>query len=208
MTSSTRVVLIGGTSHVGKSTFAESLADALAWQYLSTDSLSRHPGRPWRLDGSAVPAHVIQYFQTRSTEVLLDEVLQHFRQNVWPIAEAIVQCRLANEYDIGLVLEGSAILPGCVHRAGWNDVKSLWFLDSNDLIRQRILAGSHYLEQPASIQRAVSGFLDRSLAFDHFLTESLAGLNFDVIDADNPEQIEHVKNAIVSANSFHFQKTS
>jgi 2-phosphoglycerate kinase len=43
-----RVVLIGGTSNVGKSTVAQAVAERLGFEYLSTDELARHPGRPWR----------------------------------------------------------------------------------------------------------------------------------------------------------------
>ena len=40
-----RVVLIGGTSNVGKSTVADEVAAKLGFERLSTDSLARHPGR-------------------------------------------------------------------------------------------------------------------------------------------------------------------
>ncbi len=39
-------ILIAGSSHVGKSTFAARLTKALGWSLISTDSLARHPGRP------------------------------------------------------------------------------------------------------------------------------------------------------------------
>ena len=42
------VVLIGGSSHAGKSTVSESLAATLGWEHLSTDRQAAHPGRPWR----------------------------------------------------------------------------------------------------------------------------------------------------------------
>jgi len=47
------VILLGGTSCVGKSSLGQSLASSLGWDLLSTDQLARHPGRPWRDDGSA-----------------------------------------------------------------------------------------------------------------------------------------------------------
>lgn len=39
-----RVVLIGGTSNVGKSTVAQVVAERLGFECLSTDGLARHPG--------------------------------------------------------------------------------------------------------------------------------------------------------------------
>jgi 2-phosphoglycerate kinase len=41
-----RVLLIGGTSNVGKSTVAQAVAKKLGFEVLSTDKLARHPGRP------------------------------------------------------------------------------------------------------------------------------------------------------------------
>ncbi len=43
----TRVILIGGSSHAGKSTLGQAIAAKLGWSYRSTDKLARHPGRPW-----------------------------------------------------------------------------------------------------------------------------------------------------------------
>ena len=48
------VLVIGGTSHTGKSTLGHSLASDLGWRHLSNDAIARHPGRPFRGD-SKVP---------------------------------------------------------------------------------------------------------------------------------------------------------
>ncbi len=50
-----RVILIGGSSNVGKSILAQSLALKLGWSHISTDSLARHPGRPWKAEPKTVP---------------------------------------------------------------------------------------------------------------------------------------------------------
>ena len=56
-----RVILIGGTSHAGKSTLGLSLAEKLGWDYLATDSLARHPGRPWKNQNQGA-SHAGSYF--------------------------------------------------------------------------------------------------------------------------------------------------
>ena len=109
--SNLRVVLIGGTSHVGKSTLAESLAARLGWTRISTDSLARHPGRPWKPKGEEVPDHVAEHYLSLSVDELLEDVLRHYRAVVWPKVEAIVASRLNDSCETGLVLEGSALWP-------------------------------------------------------------------------------------------------
>lgn len=66
MTNRPSVLLIFGTSHVGKSTLANRLGEALGWQMTSTDSLARHPGRPW----PEVKAPVAEYYSSLSDETI------------------------------------------------------------------------------------------------------------------------------------------
>ena len=70
-----RVILIGGTSHAGKSTLGLSLAEKLGWDYLATGSRARHPGRPWtNQNGDTVKEHVAQHYRTLSAQSLLEDV--------------------------------------------------------------------------------------------------------------------------------------
>ena len=65
----TRVILIGGSSHAGKSPLGLSLAAKFGWSYRSTDKLARHPGRPWvSANKKAIPEHVAEHYGTLSVE--------------------------------------------------------------------------------------------------------------------------------------------
>jgi adenylate kinase family enzyme len=68
-----RVILIGGSSRIGKSTLAESLAMKLGWRHISTDSLARHPGRPWRAKPESVPLHIAEHYLSLSTNALIEQ---------------------------------------------------------------------------------------------------------------------------------------
>lgn len=59
-------ILIAGTSHVGKSTFAARLTKALGCSLISTDSLARHPGRPW----PTVRPAVAEFYSSLSPETI------------------------------------------------------------------------------------------------------------------------------------------
>lgn len=165
-----RAILIGGTSHVGKSTLSERLAEALGWQPFSTDSLTRHPGRPW---GKEVPLMVRDYYMSHSGAVLLDEVLLHYRNTVWPIAQAIVSARVSNLYDSCIVLEGSAILPDLVNESKLEQTRSIWLIASEDVITQRIYASSDYFNAQSADQQVIDRFLDRSLRYNQLLIDNL-----------------------------------
>ena len=86
-----RVVLIGGSSHAGKSTLAQSLASHLGWSCRSTDEgLAPHPGRPWQVKPREVPKHVADHYLSLSVDELITDVLRHYKGNVWPLIKDIV----------------------------------------------------------------------------------------------------------------------
>ena len=89
-----KVILIGGASHVGKSTTAASLATSLGWKHISTDSLARHPGRPWKSAPEKVPDEVAEHYLSLSVDELIEDVLHHYRVNVWPQVKAIIASHL------------------------------------------------------------------------------------------------------------------
>ena len=94
-----KVLLIGGSSHVGKSTLAESLATLLGWTHVSTDRLARHPGRPWASPPRRVPDDVAEHYLKLSVDELIEDVLRHYEVNVWPKVEAIIASHVDDPTD-------------------------------------------------------------------------------------------------------------
>ena len=110
----TRVILIGGSSHSGKSALSESIAANLGWNRISTDTLARHPGRPWRPEPGQVPDHVAEHYLSLSVDQLIKDVLHHYRVNVWPKVEKIVASHINDPSRGRLIIEGSALWPELV----------------------------------------------------------------------------------------------
>jgi len=186
-----RAILIGGSSHVGKSRFAEALAQELSWQYMSTDSLARHPGRPWR-KGSDVPLDVQNHYLTHSPNELVDKVIQHYTNNVWPIAKAIVKTRIRNQYDPCIILEGSAILPESVKSAEFEQTLSVWLTASEDLITNRIHGSSRYHQALPRDRKLIDRFLYRSLLFNDHILEAAKQQGQHNIDISQPDALDQL----------------
>ncbi len=94
-----QAILIGGTSHTGKSTLAQSFGAALGWPVISTDDLARHPGRPW----PRPKPHVTECYTKLSTETLVT-LLHHHHQTLRPL--------LVQKAEAGpVVIEGNAVRP-------------------------------------------------------------------------------------------------
>ena len=146
----TRAILIGGSSHTGKSTLGRALSAKLGWSYLATDRLARHPGRPWvGINGQAIPAHVVEHYRDLSAEALLLDVLSHYAKNVLPQVEWIVcDDRLTDRSTTAcFVLEGSALWPRFMANLvnDNNRVQAVWLTAGEQLFRTRIFTESNVI---------------------------------------------------------------
>ena len=170
---SLRVILIGGTSHSGKSTLAQALAAKIGWECRSTDKLARHPGRPWKNDGTEVPPHVVEHYSTLSVDDLVADVLGHYQRTVLPLVEELVRVRASDPSAGGLVLEGSALWPEFVAPLRSGNVAAVWLTASEQLLRQRIHAESRYEEKSIQQQLLIGKFLERTLLYGRRMNQAI-----------------------------------
>jgi 2-phosphoglycerate kinase len=183
----TRVIVIGGSSHAGKSTLGLALAAKLGWSYRSTDKLARHPGRPWiGADGKAIPKHVAEYYRELSVDALFLDVLSHYEKNVLSIVEVIVRSHASNLSTECLVLEGSALWPKFVaNLVDAPGVKAIWLTASNQLFQNRIKRESNFCNVPKDEKHLIQKFLDRTLFYDKHMREEVERLGFMCIDVES-----------------------
>jgi 2-phosphoglycerate kinase len=174
-----KIVLIGGTSHAGKSTLAKQLAARFGLETLSTDNLARHPGRPWPTPAWSVPAHVAEHYSGLSTEELVESVLAHYR-GMWPRIVTV----LTQRADSGVVLEGSALWPERVARLGQADVAALWLTASDSFLTARIEDESGYIFADTRGRALIESFVRRTLLFNARLMEAVHRLGLPVIDVE------------------------
>jgi len=95
MPPSLSTILIAGTSHV---------STRLGWQAISTDSLARHPGRPW----PGIPAPVEEYYTALSAETI-HWFLKVHHQNIWPLIRPMIDS--SSHTGNPAIFEGAALRP-------------------------------------------------------------------------------------------------
>lgn len=183
----TRMILIGGSSHAGKSTLAQSLAAKLGWSYRSTDKLARHPGRPWVGEKlKPIPEHVVEHYKALSVGALFLDVLSHYEKNVLPQIEAIVHSHASEKSTECLILEGSALWPEFVaNKVGENGVKAIWLTASEKLFRNRIKHESNFDNVGENEKYLIQKFLARTLFYNNRMREEVERLGFICIDVES-----------------------
>ena len=166
-----RRILIGGASLAGKSGLAAKLSEELRWDTVATDYLARHPGRPWRDDGSAVPPHVIEHFLSLTPVKLLEDVLRHYRSLAPRIREII------EGNSEGLVIEGSAVLPEIAAEMQ-GAAQSVFLVARPSLLTERIVRIAGVANEPAR------KFAERAELMNDFIAAEVQRLGLPVFSAD------------------------
>ena len=184
----TKVILIGGSSHAGKSTLAQALANKLGWQHQSTDYLARHPGRPWKTNPDVVPPHVAQHYLTLSVEELLTDVLAHY-QRLWPRITEIITTHATNLSTSPLVLEGSALWPESVAKLNQNGVAAIWLTASDAFFQNRIYKGSGFVEANKREQTMIQKFLARTQLYNERMITAVTHHNLPHLNVETTRSL-------------------
>jgi hypothetical protein len=170
-----KVVLVGGTSHAGKSTLARALAERLDGEALSTDQLARHPGRPWRQGERDVPPHVAEHYGGLEPEALLGSVMRHY-EAMWPWVRALIEWRADDPAAGPLVLEGSALLPARVAELQRPDVGAVWLIGDDELLAARIRRESGFETASEAERRLITAFIERTWRYQRAILDDLERL--------------------------------
>jgi 2-phosphoglycerate kinase len=186
-----RVILIGGSSHAGKTSLGQALASRPGWLHVSTDSLARHPGRPWRTESRAVPEHVAEHYLSLTVEELLADVLRHYR-NLWQDIEAMISLHANDASTDRLVLEGSALWPESVASIRLENVAAIWLTASKRLFQTRIYSGSNFNEATGREKKMILKFLGRTYLYNQRMIESIKHLRLNSIDIESASSLEEL----------------
>jgi 2-phosphoglycerate kinase len=184
------VALIGGTSHVGKSTTAQALAARLGWACVSTDRMARHPGRPWSTAAFTLPDHVVEHYRRLTPEELTEAQLAHYR-DMWPLVAERISAHVAEAAD-RLVLEGSGVLPGPVSRLGLAGVRAVWLTASPELIEARVRRESGFDAAPAATQAMIAKFIRRSQLYDAAVVGEVRRLGLPFVEVADGVGVDEV----------------
>lgn len=187
-----QVILLGGSSHAGKSSLAAAIASQLGWPHRSTDGLARHPGRPWKTASKPVPDHVAAHYADLSVDELLADVLSHYAR-LWPEIHALIAKHAAGIGAGPLVLEGSALWPATVAPVlGSPAIAAFWLSAPDQIFETRIHQNSNFAALDHRAQFLVSKFLARTLRFNTELLRETHRLGLTCLDVGQAGTAEDI----------------
>ncbi|MGV2169336.1 hypothetical protein ACQZ40_23520 [Agrobacterium sp. 16-172Ci] len=176
-------MLIGGTSHVGKSTLAGLLSERLRCEAISTDSLARHPGRPW----PGIPAPVEEYYTRLSAETI-HWFLKIHHQNIWPLIRTMIDSRSGT--GTPTIFEGAALRPEFISPLLGGEVAGVFLHAGNDFLLERMRSHARYEDAAAEKRRIIDAFIERSLRENTDMLASAQEHRVPVVDVTQPQAFE------------------
>ena len=185
MTSGPSCLLLLGTSHVGKSTCARGIGNAIGWPVISTDKLGRHPGRPW----TSVPDPVIEFY-LRLTDDAIQWFLRVHHENMRPVIHETIKA--AREAGGGSLLEGAALRPEYLSDWEIGEALVICLHAERDALRERIERESAYSQQSDRMKIAIDKFVERSVRENEALVKTAIRhkvLLVDVTDLKNVDRL-------------------
>ncbi|KJX89036.1 2-phosphoglycerate kinase 2PGK [Agrobacterium tumefaciens] len=183
MPPSLSTILIAGTSHVGKSTLAGLLSTRLGWQAISTDSLARHPGRPW----PGIPAPVEEYYTALSTETI-HWFLKVHHQNIWPLIRPMIDS--SSHTGNPAIFEGAALRPEFISPLLGSTVAGVLLHAGNDFLLERMRSHARYEDATAGQRRIMDAFIERSLRENTEMLASAREHHLPIVDVTSPEALK------------------
>jgi 2-phosphoglycerate kinase len=186
-TSELRVILIGGSSHAGKSTLAQSLASRLDWHCISTDSLARHPGRPW----GKVRPHVARHYLSLSVDALFEDVLRHYAR-LWPDIQSLITAHASDPSAQRLILEGSALWPESVATLRLEGVGAIWLTASDSFFQKRMYKNSGFDQASVRGQAMIEKFLQRTLRYNTRMIHVLRRLDLPYVNVEEASSLDEL----------------
>ncbi|PYE39947.1 MULTISPECIES: hypothetical protein [unclassified Rhizobium] len=149
-------VLISGSSNVGKTIFAMRLAQELGCDVISTDSIARHPGRPW----PDVRPPVAEYYSRLSAETIYWFLKVH-HENMWPSIRQRIDA--ARHGQMPFVFEGSALRPEYIAPLISDGLLGVFLYADTDFLCERMRSEAGYIQSDETGRSIIDKFIDRSL---------------------------------------------
>lgn len=190
MSSPLQAILIAGTSHVGKSTLAERLAGRLGWNGLSTDTLGRHPGRPWL----AIPPSVAEFYERLSAETI-HWFLKVHHENMWRQIGPMIEAERAAGRRF--VLEGAALRPEYIAPLVGDQVFGVLLHADDGFLVARMRASADYERRETAERRLIDAFVDRSLRENAALGDAARQAGLRVVDAADERAVAGLTDELV-----------
>ena len=135
-----------------------------------------------------MPDHVASHYLSLSVRELMEDVLHHYKVNVWPQVEAIIAAASTDTPKERVILEGSALWPEFAAALDVADLAAVWLTASDSVFEKRIHAASQYRTKSRRARTMVDKFLARTLLYNAQMMDAIRQHRLVSMDVDSAQR--------------------
>lgn len=187
-----KVILIGGSPMVGKSTVAIEIAASTKCPCISTDDLGEALQTVVPINPMQGKAFRDYYANTNEDKLLAD--IQQYHRALEPAIQRLVD--IHSTWGNSVVIEGWALYPRFIMSIIRHNVFAVWLIASNELLEERLSNRNDFLEG-----NAARNYLSRSKWHNDLLLQQCTVFNAHYIRINGDEPARLLAEKILSFTS-------
>jgi len=185
-----KVILIGGSPQVGKSTVAIELASRLKYAYISTDDIGEALQAVVPLDPMRGMEYREYYTKTAPGQLMAD--IQQYHKAMEPAIRRLVE--IHSTWGGSIVMEGWALYPSVIQALTNDNAAAIWLIAEDALLETRLENRPDFFN---GILAARNHYLLRSKQHNALLRKQCAEHNAVSISMDGCEPPEVIAEKII-----------
>lgn len=180
MTHNVKVILIGGSPMIGKTTLATELALKYRYNCISTDDIGEivqtiidiNPMKDFDYR---------EYYIKKSVENLIKETIKYHKE-IWKPIKHLIE--IHSTWSNPIIIEGWALYPKLLSSIKKQNIKTFWLIADEDILEKRIMGNKDFYEGASNKEKMISNYLKRSKWHNKKLYDEVIKLDKDYIMID------------------------
>ena len=189
-----KVILIGGSPYIGKSTASITLASKLQYPCISTDDI----GSILQTVTDINPMkgkNYLDYYADSEKEQLIDDIVEYHKWHEKAIHTLI---DVHSTWSTPLVMEGWALYPSKHAMISNDNVFSVWLIAEEGLLKERLLKDNGFYQNAKNPEKVLENYLYRSEWYNQKVWEECREGSYNHIIVKNETTREEIVETILA----------
>lgn len=133
-----------------------------------------------------------EHYLSLSVDELIEDVLRHYKMNVWPLIERIVTSHSTDALSDRVIVEGSALWPESVAGLSLGNIAAIWLTAGEDTFKRRIHEASDYPGRSARERVMVDQFLKRTVRYNEQMMDAVRRLGLASMSVEDAAGVDEL----------------
>jgi len=154
-----KVIVIGGSPMIGKTTISTMLGARLLYPCISSDDVGEILQTVVDINPMKGTFYLDYYANSTKEQLIKDLVVYH--QHLETAIYRLIEIH-SSSWKNPLIIEGYALYPDMMNKIKNDNIFSIWLIAENDLLKSRMMKKSSFYQEANNPDRIIENYLYRS----------------------------------------------